>query len=57
MVTPHGKGKLEANSKDALGDLVCAFAEGMRVVVEARRVGGIRRVVPPHVEALHRCGP
>jgi hypothetical protein len=29
MITPYGEGKFEADSEDALGDLVRAFAEWM----------------------------
>ena len=56
VVAPYGEGEFEADGQDALGDLVGAFAERVRGVVEARGVRGVRRVVPPHVEALHRGG-
>jgi hypothetical protein len=53
MTTPYGERELEADGQDALGDFIRALAKGMRGTVEARWVGRIGRVVPPHVEALH----
>jgi len=53
VLAPYGEGQLEAHGEDAFGDFVGARAEGVRGRVEGGRVGGVGRVVPPHVEALH----
>jgi hypothetical protein len=54
VVAPHGVRELEAHGEDAGGDLVCACAERVGRV-ECWGVVG-RRIVPPHVEALHSGG-
>lgn len=56
MVAPDGEGELEAHGEDALGDFVGALPEWVRGVVEAGGFGGVRRIVPAHVEALHFGG-
>lgn len=54
VLAPYGKRKLESDSKDALVDLLGTVTQRMGVRVELRRVVGVGRVVPAHVEALHR---
>jgi len=53
---PHGEGELKADREDAPGDVARARAERVGGGVEAWGVGGVGRVVPPHVEALHFGG-
>jgi len=50
---PYGEGEFEADGENALGELVGALAERVRGGVEARGVGGVGRIVPAHIEALH----
>ena len=53
MVAPYGEWELEADGEDALRDFGCPLAKWVGGRVEGWRVGGIGRVVPAHVEALH----